>query len=177
MISGGQSEVSELASHALVGDQDVLWLQVPVVNSNGVAIFNSIQDLEESTLSPIIVTNELALLSDVGEQVTFRAILHDNICAVRSVHNLDQGDNVRMSASLVVELDLALLKLALAWLKANLVKRFYSIRNVGLNVYSSVDDSISSDSEDASKLEPTSKDLTKSVFRCAKSILGGRCGR
>lgn len=160
MISSGQSKISELASHALVGDQDILWLQVPVVDSNRVAVFNSIQDLEESTLSPVIVTNEFALLSDVGEQVTFRAVLHDNVCAVRSIHNLDQGNNVRMSASLVVELDLPLLKLALAWLKANLVKRLYSIRNVGLNVYGSVDDSISSDSEDASKLKPTSKNLT-----------------
>lgn len=65
MISGGQSEISELASHALVGDQDVLRLQIPMVDSDGVAIFNSIQDLEEGTLSPVIVTNELALLSDV----------------------------------------------------------------------------------------------------------------
>lgn len=160
MISGGQSKVSELAGHALVGDQNVLRLQIPVVDSDRVAVFNSIQDLEESTLSPVIVTNELALLSDVGKQVTFRAVLDHNVCAVRSVHDLDQGNNVRVRASLVVELDLALLKLALARLKANLVKRLYSIGNVGLNVHGSVDDSISSDSEDTSELKPTSENLT-----------------
>lgn len=124
------------------------------------AIFNSIQDLEESTLSPVIVTNELALLSDVGEQITFRAVLHDNVCAVRSVHNLDQRNNVGVRTSLVMELDLALLKLALARLKADLVKRLYSIGNIGLDVHGSVDDSISSDSEDTSKLKPTSENLT-----------------
>ena len=65
-----------------------------------------------------------------------------------------------MRASLVVELDLSLLELALTRLEADLVKRLYSIGNVGLNVHGSVNNSISSDSKDTSKLQPTSKDLT-----------------
>jgi CO dehydrogenase/acetyl-CoA synthase beta subunit len=160
VISGGQSKISELAGQALVGDQDVLRLQIPVVDSNRVAVFNSIQNLEESTLSPVIVTNELALLSDVGEQVTFRAVLHDNVCAIRGIHDLDQRNNVGVRASLVVELDLALLELALARLKTDLVKRLYSIGNVGLDVHGGVDNSISSNPEDAGELKPTSENLT-----------------
>ena len=65
MISSGQSKIGELASHALVGDQDVLRLQIPVVDSNRMAVLNSIQDLKESTFGPVIITNELALLSDI----------------------------------------------------------------------------------------------------------------
>lgn len=131
-----------------------------MVDSNGVAVLNSIQDLKKSALSPVIVTNELALLSDVGKQITFRAVLDDNIGAVRSIHDLYQRNNVGVSASLVVELDLSLLELALTWLKADLVKRLYSIGDVGLNVHGSVDNSISADSEDTGELQPTSKNLT-----------------
>ena len=65
VISSGQSKIGELASHALVGDQNVLRLEIPVVDSNRMAVLNSIQDLKESTFGPVIITNELALLSDV----------------------------------------------------------------------------------------------------------------
>ena len=60
-----------------------------MVDSNRVAVFNGIQNLEESALGHGIVTHVLALLGDVGEQVTFWAVFNDNVCAVRSVHNLD----------------------------------------------------------------------------------------
>ncbi len=61
---------------------------------------------------------------------------------------------------MVVELDLSLLELALARLKANLVQRLYSVRDIGLDVHGSVDNSISTHPEDTSKLKPTSKNLT-----------------
>lgn len=160
MVSSGQSKIGELASHSLVGDQYIFRLQIPMVDSNGVAVLNSVQDLKESTFGPVIITNELALLSDVREEITFRAVLDDNVGAVRSVHDLNQRDNVRVRTSLVVELDLSLLKLALARLKANLVKRLHSIRDVGLEIHGGVDNSISTDTEDTSELKPTSKNLT-----------------
>lgn len=65
MVVGGKAEVGKLAGHALVCYQDVLWLKVPVVDSNGVAIFNGIQDLEEGPLGKSIITNVLALFGDV----------------------------------------------------------------------------------------------------------------
>jgi hypothetical protein len=86
---GGESKIGELAGHALVGDQDVLRLEVPVVDSNRVAVFHGIQDLKESTLGQSIVAYILALLGDVGEQITFRAVLDDDVGAVNGVHDLD----------------------------------------------------------------------------------------
>ena len=61
---------------------------------------------------------------------------------------------------MVVELNLSLLELALTWLKANLVQRLYSVRDIGLDVHGSVDNSISTHPKDTSKLKPTSKNLT-----------------
>jgi len=65
VVVGGESKVGKLAGHALVGDQDVLRLQVPVVDSNGMAVLHGIQDLEESSLGKSIITNILALFGDV----------------------------------------------------------------------------------------------------------------
>lgn len=64
-----------------------------------------------------------------------------------------------MGTGLVVELDLSLLELPLARLKADLVESFYGIRNVGLNVHGCVHYSIGSNTEDSSQLETASKNL------------------
>jgi hypothetical protein len=58
-----------------------------------------------------------------------------------------------------VELDLALLELALAGLKTNLVEGLYGIRHVALDVHGSVDDSIGTYTEDTSQLEASSENL------------------
>ena len=146
MVSGGQSKIGEFAGHSLVSHQNVLRLEVPVVDSNGVAVLNGIQDLEESPLGKGIITNVLALFGDVGEQVTLWAILNDNVCAVRGVHNLYQRNNIGMSTGLVVELDLPLLELLLSGLQGNLVQSIDRIRGVGLDIDRGVDYAIGTNS-------------------------------
>lgn len=152
MVSRRKSKISELASHALVSDEDILWLQVPVVDSNRMAVLHGIQDLEEGALDQILVANVLALLSDVREQVTFWAVLHYNISAIRSIHDLDERDYIWVCTRLVVELDFSLLELPLSGLKPDLVECLHGIWNVGLNVHGCVDNSVSSNSEDSSQL-------------------------
>jgi hypothetical protein len=159
VVSGGQSKVCKFTSHALVGDQDILRLEVPVVDSNRVAVLDGIQNLKKGSLDKIIVANKLALLSDVGEQVTFWAVLDYNVGAIRGVHYLDQRDYIWMSASLMMELDLALLEFPLARLQANLVERLHGIWNVGLYVHCCVNDSICPYTKDTGKLKPSSKHL------------------
>jgi hypothetical protein len=83
VVRGSKAEISKLAGHPLVRYQNVLWLEVPVVDSNGVAVLYGIQNLEESSLGKGIITNKLASFGDVGEEVSFRAVLDDNVCAVR----------------------------------------------------------------------------------------------
>jgi hypothetical protein len=130
-----------------------------VVDSNGVAIFNGIQNLEEGALGHGIITDILALLSDVGEEIALWAVLDDNICAVGRIHDLDERDNIGVGAGLVVQLDLPLLELPLARLKTNLVERLYGIGDVGLDVDGRVDDAVGSNTKDASQLETSGKNL------------------
>jgi hypothetical protein len=82
VVRGRQAKVSELASHTLVRDEDVLRLQVPVVDSNGMAVLHGIQNLEESILGQDIVSGKLASFCDVGKQVAFRAVLDDYVSAI-----------------------------------------------------------------------------------------------
>lgn len=149
MVRSRQSKVCKLARHALVGDQDVLWLQVPVEDAHGMAVLDGVQDLDKSALDHGIVPHKLALLGDVGEQVTFRAVFNDNIGAVWGVHDFDQGNHVGMGTGLVVELDLPLLELALTRFQTDLVQGLDGIGHVGLDVHGCVHDSIGSDTENA----------------------------
>ena len=75
---------------ALIGNQNVLRLQVTVVDPNGMAILNGIQDLEERMLGELIVSNESAVLGDVREEVSFGTEFDDHKGAVRTVENTDQ---------------------------------------------------------------------------------------
>lgn len=159
MVVGGESKVGQLAGHALVGDQDVLRLQVPVVDSNGVAILYGIQNLEKGPLRKSVVSNVLALLRDIGEEVTFRAVLNDHIGAVRGIHDLYQGNHIGVGAGLVVELDLPLLELLLPRLQAKLVESLDGIGGVGVDVQSGVHYSIGANTENSGELQSSSQDL------------------
>jgi len=159
VVGGGKSKVGQFAGHSLVSDEYVLRLEVAVVDSNGVAVLDSIQDLEKSALGHGIVSNVLALLGDVGEQITFWAVFNDNVCAVGRIHDLDQRDDIRVSAGLVVQLDLTLLELSLARLKTDLVKCLYGIGDVGLDVHGCVDYAVGSYTENAGQLQPSGENL------------------
>lgn len=82
-IRGSKTKVSQLDGVAVVSDQDVLRLQVPVIDAHGVAVSNGIQDLEESSSGKLVITGIPSALSDVGEQVAIRAVLQNYICALR----------------------------------------------------------------------------------------------
>lgn len=119
-----------------------------------------VQNLEKCTLDHGIVAYVLALLGDVGEQITFRAVFDDNVGTVWGIHDLDQRDNIGMSAGLMVELDLSLLEFPLARLKTDFVKCLYCIWDASLDVHGCVHHSIGSDSKDTGELESSSKNLS-----------------
>lgn len=158
--------------------QDVLRLEVPMVNPNGVAKLYGVEDLEKDTLDELVIADIPCMLGDVGEEVTLGTILDHDKGAVRGIHDLDQGDDVGMLAGMVVELDLPLLELALLRIEADLVERLDGIHDPCVDVLAGVDDAIGADAKDGSKTQTTGKDLAEAVFGRAKSIPGwGRSWR
>lgn len=88
VFTGGQSKVGELDGLSIVGDKDVLRLEVPVEDPQVMAVLDGIQDLKEHLLGEFVLTNILTTLCDVQEEIALRAVLKNNIDAVRVVHNL-----------------------------------------------------------------------------------------
>jgi hypothetical protein len=71
----------------MIGNQNVFGLQIPVVDSNGVAELDGVQDLEKSMFGQLVVAHESAVLSDVREQVAFRAELNHNKGTIRTLED------------------------------------------------------------------------------------------
>lgn len=88
MLRGGQTKIGKLHGHTLVLDQDVLRLQIPVVDTNGMTELHGVQDLEEDTLGQSIVTKITPALSDVRKEITLRTELKDDESAIGTVHDL-----------------------------------------------------------------------------------------
>ena len=66
-----QSKVCELDGTALIGHQNVLWLEVSVVDAHRMAVLDCIQYLQEGMLGEQVVPDKVATLSDVAEEVAF----------------------------------------------------------------------------------------------------------
>jgi hypothetical protein len=127
-----------------------------VEDSNGVTELNSVEYLQECLLGEMIVSNKVAMLGDVGEQVAFRTELEDDECTVGAVENTDEGNHVGMLTCPMVELNLSTLDTPLARIKASPGKRFHSIWNVGQDIDGLVDESEGSHSEDRNKFQAAS---------------------
>lgn len=125
-----------------------------MVNSQGVAILDGIQDLEKDPFDQGIVAHKVALFGDAGEQITLGAEFDDHIGTVDGIHYTDQGNNIGMLASQMVELDFALLELELPGIKSDLVQCFDGIHHIGVDVDGGVDHAVGTNSKNACQFQP-----------------------
>lgn len=95
----------------MVRHQDILRLEIPVVDAEGVAELHGIQQLKEDALDQGVIANKVTFVGDTGEEITLRAKLHDDVGAVRGIHDAGEGNHVGMLAGQMVQTDLALLVL------------------------------------------------------------------
>jgi hypothetical protein len=166
MFLGCEAKVGKFDGSAIVHNKDVLRLEIPVVDSARVTVLDSRQDLQKYIPGLHVVADILALLGDLGKEISFRAVLKDNICAVRALQGLVKGHNIGMLA-LVVKLDLAILESPLTFVKANLGQGLYSILNVGQEVPSPVDSAICTNTENIGQLNTIVQNQVDPVMRVA----------
>ena len=69
---------------AMVGNQDILGLQVSVINPDGMAVLHRVQDLQKGVLGQLIVANKSTVLGNIGEEVAFRTVFNHDKCAIRA---------------------------------------------------------------------------------------------
>jgi len=67
-----------------------------VVDSQTVAVFYGIQDLEKCLLDKRVIANIPSSLCNVGEEIALWTVFQNDICAIWVVHNLEHGNYVRV---------------------------------------------------------------------------------
>ena len=114
MVSGGQSEIGKLDLVPSLGDQDVLWLEIAVVDTVSVTMGNGIQDLEENILCCLVVSDITAVFGNVQEEISLWAVFHDDVSAVLVVEDPQKGNNVWVCRDLVMQAHLSVLEVLLS---------------------------------------------------------------
>lgn len=149
---------------AIIGNQNVLRLEVPVVDPKGMAVLDGIQKLEEHVLGKSVVTNEASSLSDIAEKVTFRAVLDDNERAVGAIHDAHQRDHIGMLAGLIMHGDLSSLEALLSGVHSMFGEGFHGVQLIGVDVDSLINNTVGTYSENGNKFESVGQDTAESIF-------------
>lgn len=67
-----------------------------MVYSQSMAVFHGIQNLEKSLADKSIIAHIPTPLGDVGEEVSLGTIVQNDVGTFWVIHNLEDGDYVRM---------------------------------------------------------------------------------
>lgn len=164
-VRRGKAEVCKQNVGAGVGNQNILGLEVPVVDSQAVAVLHGIQDLEKGAANKSIITHIPAFFRDIREEVSLGAVLQHNISAVLVVDNLEHGHYIRVGRGSVVKLDLSRLELLLPavqgfsiWVR--FAQGFDRIPDTSGVVEGRIHDAISACTQDPPQLEGLAKEYT-----------------
>ena len=83
-----------------------------MINTQRVAVFNRIEQLQEDVLDEFILAKIPALVEDLGKEVTVLTIVHNDVCEIFVLDDTMEGDDVWVSRCELVETDLAHVQLA-----------------------------------------------------------------
>lgn len=95
-IDGCEAKVGKLCGPAIVPDEDVLRLQIAMIDAMSVAVAYCVENLQKDRTNFCVLADIRAIFCDLGEQVTFRAVFENNVCAVRCIPYLFKTNNVRV---------------------------------------------------------------------------------
>ena len=83
-----------------------------MINTQRVAVFNCIEQLQEDVLDEFILAKIPALVEDLGEEVTVLAIIHNDVCKIFVLDDTMEGNDIGVSGGEFVETDLTQVQLA-----------------------------------------------------------------
>jgi hypothetical protein len=95
-LSGGQSKIRDRKPQAPVKAEHVLRLEITVVDAQGMAVIDRIEQLEENVFDQVISTKITSLLQDLAEQITIWAEIHNDKGAVFLFNDTMKCDDIRM---------------------------------------------------------------------------------
>jgi hypothetical protein len=120
-----------------------------VVDTQTVAVFHGIQDLEKRLLDKPVIAHVPTPLRDIGEKVALWTVFQYDVCAIWVVHNLEHGNYVRVCRGCVVKLNLPGLELPLSSIQRfsigiGFAQGFHSIPGLGAMIEGRIHNSIRS---------------------------------
>src|ERR1700744_6383828 len=93
-------------------------------------MFHGAENLKEDIPRHVIIANVSVLLGNVGEQINLWAILHDHVCAINIINDLDPRHNILMTPCLSMQVNFSLLEALLSWFKASTIQSLDCISNM-----------------------------------------------
>lgn len=151
-LRGGEPEVRDRKAETVVEAEDVLGLEVAMINIQGVAVLNCVQQLKKDLLDESIIAQIASPVKDLSEKVAVRAVVHDDEGVLVVLDDAVKRDDVGVARRELVERDLTDVELALAG-RAALVRVGKALDGVrrrcrGKRVDCAVDDTVASISKD-----------------------------
>jgi hypothetical protein len=77
-----QPKICDRETEAAVETQNILWFEISVINTHGVTVLDSFEQLKKYVFDESIFTKIPPLMKYLGEKVAVFTIIHDYICKV-----------------------------------------------------------------------------------------------
>lgn len=113
-LSRSETKICDGHTEAIVEAKDVLGFQIPMINTQSMAIVNCVEQLKENILYEGVVSKVATAMENLRKQIVVRCVIHDDISVVKVLHNAVECDNARMSGCDLMQSDLADMNLSLA---------------------------------------------------------------
>jgi hypothetical protein len=102
-VGGSEAEIGDGDLKTVVEAENVLWLQVSVKNTERVAVFHCVEQLEEDVLDESVVPEIATTMQDLGEEIVVRCIVHDDVGVVALFDDTMEGDHARVGRGELVK--------------------------------------------------------------------------
>ena len=130
-----------------------------MINTQRVAVFNRIEQLQEDMLDKFILAKVPALVEDLSEEVTVLAIVHNDVCEIFVLDDTMEGNDIGVSGGEFVEANLTQVQLATTGRSGGVGvgETFHGVRDGdgGSGVEGTVNDSITALTEQFYELQRT----------------------
>lgn len=113
-LSCSETKICNGHTEAIVEAKHVLGFQIPMINTQSVAIVNCVEQLKENILDESVVSKIATAMENLREQIVVWCVVHDDVGVVEVLHDAVEGDNARVSGCDLMQSDLADMNLPLS---------------------------------------------------------------
>ena len=115
LIGCCKTKVRDSDPKTVIEAENVLRLQISVINSEGMAIFHSIEELKEDVLDEGIVPKIAAAMQDLSEEIMVGCVIHHDVGETAFLHNTMEGNHAWVRRCELMQGNFSYVDLAMTW--------------------------------------------------------------